>query len=266
MLNSIRTKDKNYKVKKVINSEVNVLVDVGEVEEENEISSKSGFRNKLIDLNSEDDDDKDGRHQSSSTKKKNSVRQYKEAINQIGSKSNKIGSATTGKKVIDKVIVSETEYNINDKWLINDIEKKSHQAQKHNKTSSSKRKFNFNSDLEEEDDEEEVNSTNEIKNNAKSKIGFESGEDDFDIFLKNKKVNNKSTNGEKFVKSPISKKRFIDSNYEERQRESLELLKDAQSINLNEDIQFDFNLNMEFESSNKVLKTKHDSPTKLKGK
>jgi len=103
-----------------------------------------------------------------------------------------------------------------------------------------------------------------------------SDEDDFDVFLKNKKTINKSANVEKGIKSPMSKKRFVDSNYQERQRESLELIKDTQSINLKEDAQVEFlssnsydhfSLYTDFSSSNKTSpNVKHGSPTKLKGK
>ncbi len=272
MLNSIKTKDRNYKVKKVIVVEDDVLVEANDQEEKELPSSRSIIRNKLIDLDSDDDDDEKDKNKSSSNKKKNSVRQYKEAINIIGSKSNIIGSTTSGKKGLDKVIVSETEYNLNDKWLINDIEKKSHQAQKHHK--NSKRKFSFNSDLEEEDkDEEDLISTNETKKNSKSSSKvFDSDEEDFDVLLKSKRTSN-NNKCEKSVKSPISKKRFVDANYEERQRESIELVKDAQKINLSEDLQFDFlnsdtYLNMDFESSKQQTspKNKNNSPSKLKGR
>ena len=269
MLNSIRSKDKTYKIKKVIVLEDTALVNSNEIEEKEIVSIRPVIRRKIIDLDSADDDDDDENEQEDtinkgSKKKKNGVREYKEALSLIGSKSNGSGSSmSTGKKLVDKVIISESEYNLNDKWLINDIEKKFH-GHKSSKAfaSSSKRKYSCNSELEERDDYE-----------AETAKKLDSDEDDFDFLLKNKKSNNKTSYLEKIAKSPISKKRFVESNYEERQRESLEIVKETQHINLSDNFQYDcldsdmfnnFQANMDFESTNKSLPSL--SPTKkLKG-
>jgi hypothetical protein len=63
-------------------------------------------------------------------KKKNAVKEYKKAISSISRKTTKEASPTSTslasgntKKQIDKVIVSESEYKMNDKWLIEDMSK-----------------------------------------------------------------------------------------------------------------------------------------------
>ena len=279
MLNSIRSKDKMYKVKKVMVSPDNtILVEASNVVEEESVAvSRAYNKKKLMDLDSQDEtdrDDEDDDDAVSKKKKKNSVRQYKEAINQIGSKSSGVGtSLVTGKKVVDKVIVTESEYNLSDKWLINDMEKKAHKV-----ASSSKRKYSYNSDL---DDDDEESSSNKESDQNTHKNRLEDSDEDFDFLIKaNKKTtSNLVANLEKnIVKSPISKKRFVDSNYEERQRESLELAQDAQEYDQNVGLQFDCfhsDLYNNFESSLDVIESsnkssnsvrpKNDSPVKLKG-
>lgn len=123
-------KDKFYKIKKVILTEDNIIVNETDLDSED---SKSKIeprsyknRNRLLnDLSLSDfEDSNESTDKNKFKKKKKAVSEYKQAINNIGSKSTTCGSvASFGKKTVDKVIVNESDYSLNDKWLINDIGK-----------------------------------------------------------------------------------------------------------------------------------------------
>lgn len=125
----------------MIETEDNVVVEEKEQDEQELKLSKTSkpssekSTNRKKNINYGLDDLSDGESSSSESerdvpkiKKKKAVSEYKAAINSFGSKSSSGTHAINssgGKKAVDKVIVSETEYNINvNDWLINDMESK----------------------------------------------------------------------------------------------------------------------------------------------
>lgn len=117
------------------------------------------------------EDDSDESSLKSKSKKK-VICEYKKAIDSIGSRSKaNLSLPLSGKKNLNNVFVSESDYNINnDEWLINDT----------TKTSSNKRKYIINSD---DDDSNE-------KRIKKNFIYFDCNED----FVCTKNINKKKKN------------------------------------------------------------------------
>ena len=110
------------------------------------VGRKNNINYGLDDLSGRESSDSESDSEVPKTRKKKAVNEYKAAINCFGSKSS-IGmpSCETSKKAVDKVIVSEAEYNTNvNDWLINDLDKK---------TGSNKRKLKENyNDISIDDD------------------------------------------------------------------------------------------------------------------
>jgi NF-kappa-B inhibitor-like protein 2 len=145
MLKSIREKDKTYKIKEVITNEDVCLSGDEQEQEQFDVLSNKKNRREII-INEDDDDDDEDDFTQTKNKKKKAVSEYKKAINSIGSKSLPGATGSTGlvtKKNLDKITVSEHEYNIiTEDWLINDLQPK---QQRKNATEvvtkSYKRKF-----------------------------------------------------------------------------------------------------------------------------
>jgi hypothetical protein len=130
--------------------------------------SKRSMNSDLI-LPDTDDEDDEMKTDQSKKSKKNAIKEYREALCAIGSKSTGGPSSglNNGKKAIDKVIVTENEYDANQEWLINDMEvaerkivnKKFSGTRVSNvsgsKSTSNKRK-NRNDELDEDEEMEEV--------------------------------------------------------------------------------------------------------------
>ena len=116
-------------------------------------------------------------------KKKKAVFEYKEAMNRIGSKSSKSGTVL-GKKCVDKVIVTESEYNVNNEWLIDDLNKKTHKT-------NNKRKFVVEEEEEEERnsriDDEMSNLTFEDNENEETLINNDNDKDIDELLLNSRK-------------------------------------------------------------------------------
>jgi hypothetical protein len=136
--------------------------------------------------------------------KKKAVSEYKDAINCFGRKNLNGTKCFTGKKAVDKVIITETEYNINvNDWLINDIEKKATTS-----SNSIKRKLKDNlDDISIDDDLSnlsfEHNETRKNNNNDDEYI-----DEILEHNLKSKKSNSKRS---EIINSPISKRRNIEN-------------------------------------------------------
>ena len=105
-------------------------------------------------------------------------------LKNLGGKNSGTTSSTTGKKAFDRVIITESEQNISDDWLINDIAKKS----------NNKRKAYHRNDTESNDDDDNEKIGNDLSNLNFNELGDNT----------TKKPANK-------IKSPNSKKRYIDS-------------------------------------------------------
>lgn len=151
----------------------------------------------------------------SKSKKRNAIVDYKKTITNIGksivfnlnkknfhltrlnallgSRNASMGYCTTGKKISDKVIITELEKDASDDWLINDMTKKT--KAKH--ASTNKRKSYHFSDTESDQERS--------PHKAKSTIIGSDLEDS----LPNLNLYEKSL-GEQRIKSPLSKKRFIE--------------------------------------------------------
>jgi hypothetical protein len=87
--------------------------------------SKKSMNSDLILPDTEDEDEEPAVDSDQKKKsKKNAIKEYREALSSIGSKSTGVTSSGLchGKKAIDKVIVTENEYDANQDWLINDVE------------------------------------------------------------------------------------------------------------------------------------------------
>jgi len=118
------------------------------------------------------------------------VSDYKSAISNIGSKvtASSLGGFV-GKRNIDKVIITESEKEASDDWLINDMVKSSHI----NSTGSNKRKSHHVSETESEDEDGIM---------CDKYIDKELANLSFNELEKLDEVTG--------IKSPISKKRLID--------------------------------------------------------
>lgn len=109
--------------------------------------NRNGIVNDLSDLDEESYESVEGK----SKKKRKAVSEYKQAISSIGSKSTTCSSISSfGKKIINKVIISESDYNMNDRWLINDMPKPT--------TTNNKRKHSVNIQDEDEYDKKTTSS------------------------------------------------------------------------------------------------------------
>ena len=195
-------KDKLYKIKQVVFNEDNYAVEQKDPAKETFDSAavKRNRNSKRVNLGI-DDFDSDQEHENSKVpKNKKAVFDYKEAINLIGSKSCTVSSVSRGKKSLEKVIVSENEYNMNDNWLINDLNKKPTGV-------SNKRKFKANSheDLEHGHLDDDLSNLT-FEENDEEKDTKSSDTDD--LFIHQPRKNKKSNKTEK-ITSPISKKRYI---------------------------------------------------------
>jgi hypothetical protein len=90
-------------------------------------NSEKSFNKDLILTDDDDDEDNENnRFNKSDTKnknKKNAIKEYREALSGIGSKSttSSSGGHFSGKKQVDKVLITESEFKANEDWLINDI-------------------------------------------------------------------------------------------------------------------------------------------------
>ena len=86
-------------------------------------SSKKSINSDLILPDTDDENEEELDNTVTKKSKKNAIKEYREALYGIGSKSASAitSSLSHGKKVIDKVIVSENEYDANQDWLINDV-------------------------------------------------------------------------------------------------------------------------------------------------
>ena len=255
MLESIRGKDRHYKIKKVIlNDDANCIADT---------DLENAASNQIVDKrDGSDDDDDDGErywphkprahkqlaHQDlglmsydrakedgddddddfksfKKPKKTKAILDYKNAINNIGSKSTKLQSNdsksghSSKTKSINDIVVSEKEYNSTDDWLIDDLNRKNKSISmssstftnttnaskkaSSSSTSSNKRKLvRETSDLEDLD----INSQNEIyveddDNSTSRKLASKS-----DHFAADSRL----TTNHHQDKSPKSKKRFVD--------------------------------------------------------
>ena len=174
---AIKGKDKSYKIKKVEFAEDNYIADADETDTDEAKSSSLARSKKrsekdgnavLFDANNDDNDEKENEHasrtrhacermclSSSSSddeaatkepksvghKKPAAVSEYKKAINSIGSKSSSGATVPGGgifhKRLVDKVIVTENEYERCDDWLINDYETSATKAKRPTSSSAS---------------------------------------------------------------------------------------------------------------------------------
>jgi NF-kappa-B inhibitor-like protein 2 len=288
MLNSIRGKDRNYKIKKVVFTDEDVVVETSNDADEEKLYSKSAAKtskNKLFDLDDEDDpSDEDGsdsgrsKDHDKTKKKKKAVSQYKQAINSIGSKSTSgTATMTLGKKGVDKVIVSEKEYSITEDWLINDLNsKKSLKKQpiKHQATTSTKRKFSSNYDDDGEMFEESEYDGDYLKERKQSKT-LSDEDDDGDYEKDFRKISSKKT-ADNSIQLPSSKKRLTDTDYDDQvknrnstekvNKENLDIVRDTSNMSLN-DNQYDFYNSDIYDNSESAVEgsKQNDSPSKLKG-
>jgi hypothetical protein len=209
-------KDKNYKIKRVVSTEDNIINEEdsnsNEIGMDFEPTSKSK-RSMNSDLILPDTDDEDERMKTDQSKmsKKNAIKEYKEALCGIGSKSTGVTASIPfgGKKVIDKVIVTENEYDANEDWLINDLEVPERKIvnKKFNgtrvastsapKSTSNKRK-NRNDDLDEDEENQDSGGSRNVEMyDSNSNEAIDDDEMDFQFCRQ--------------TKSKATKKRIIDS-------------------------------------------------------
>jgi len=210
-----------YKIKKITNTEDNFVVENDSESMEStekfskpktsstsecEFSTKTRFNKKnTVNYGLDDLSDKNSESESEEIpklKKKKAVTEYKAAMNCFGSKSSVGSSAAScgsSKKAIDKVVVSEAEYNNVNDWLINDMEKK--------QSSSTKRKLKENYDEPCNIDDDLSNLTFEdIEENKNS-------DEDYIDEIMNHSAKSKKLQAKKneVINSPISKRRNIDT-------------------------------------------------------
>ena len=214
-----KARDKLYKIKKITNTEENFVVenDTESMESTAKPKTSSSFEcnfstksrsNKKNTANYGLDDlsDKNSESESEATipklNKNKAVSEYKAAMNCFGSKSSAGSFASCGsiKKAIDKVVVSEAEYNNVNDWLINDIEKKP--------SSSTKRKLKENYDENSNIDDDLSNLTFDEETVEKNNTDDEIDEIMMSHNAKSKKYQAKKN---EIINSPISKRRNIDT-------------------------------------------------------
>lgn len=168
------------------------------------VGRKNNINYGLDDLSGRESSDSESDSEVPKTRKKKAVNEYKAAINCFGSKSS-IGmpSCETSKKAVDKVIVSEAEYNTNvNDWLINDLDKK---------TGSNKRKLKENyNDISIDDDLTNLTFEDAHEN---ENIIIDDENDYINDILEHNSKSKKSLNKKykNLTTSPISKRRNIDT-------------------------------------------------------
>ena len=110
----------------VVSKDGNAIVDEKEYQEMEEKNSTTSVSNQRIKKGTTvglDDFDSDEETAHSKGKKKNAIVDYKKTISSIGKRStaSTAGYCTSGKKVADKVIITESEKDASDDWLIDDM-------------------------------------------------------------------------------------------------------------------------------------------------
>lgn len=210
-------KDKSYKIKRVVLEEDNIVVedesnDAHSDSERPQVKSKRPINQDLI-LPDEEDDDDDTAGEAIAggrKKKKNAIKEYKAALSSIGSKAgtgHSLSSASHGKKVVDKVLITEDDYSTSENWLINDLSDKKNKKQSYYTSGmsvgSNKRKHRADDqeneeNCDEDDDFAQAFRRNKNKENRMETIDSSSSED--------------LTSSNTFRSKSKSKKRIIDSN------------------------------------------------------
>ncbi len=198
-----------YKIKQVTSSEGNFVVNEKSsdpLDEDEEVKAKSRSSssryNKKGGVNVGIDDfdsDEDNQSLKSKSKKNKAVFDYKSAINSIGSK---VATTTTGslggcvgKRNPEKVIITESEKDASDDWLINDMVRTNTSGNNQSNVNN-KRKSHH---VTETDSEDEAAAP---------------GNKQIDDDLANLSFNDMDLDESGALKSPISKKRLIDSSDE----------------------------------------------------